>query len=246
MLSLRNSTWVCWLVSALAACGGGGPGGGDGDDVPHAPPDSQVTVPATLAMANFVNQAKSSQMTINGTLTVGGQSFPFTGAGTLTESSDSATFEGQSALRKNSEMRGTLSVNGETRPLSSSSQLYFDTGYGPMGSTGEEAYCVVSYANALPASAKAGDSGPWYAENCYTDSTKRVSIGTDSISYSLEADTATSLLLNVLQRMEEPGGARLSGISTFRVETSGQIDRVRQASTSEYGGDSFIMTIIYH
>lgn len=246
MLSLRNITLVYWLVSVLAACGGGGPGGGDGDDATNAPPDSQVTVPAKVAIANFVNLAKSSQMTISGTLTVGGQSFPFTGSGTLTETSDSATFEGQSALRKNSEMRGTLSVNGETHPLSSSTQMYFDTGYEPLGAAGEDVYCVVSYVNALPASAKAGDSGPWYGENCYTDSTKRVSIGADSISYSFEADTATSLLLNVLQRTQEPGGARLSGTSTFRVETSGQIERVRQASTSEYGGDSFIMTIIYH
>jgi hypothetical protein len=234
---LNRCAALC-LFSILAACGGGG-----GGDAPAPAPS--LSVPLATAVANFVNRTQSSPVTVNGSITSGGQTFTLGGSGTLSESTSSSTFEGQAALRKNSTMTGTLTANGQSAPMSDTSQMYFDTNYRPLGDTSDTSYCVVTSATPIPVTAKAGDNGPWYTETCYTNGSKSVSAGTGSISYAVEPDTASTVILKIIAQTSVATGVTLPVTSIFRVDTSGQITRLQDLASFALAGEAFTLTVTY-
>ena len=225
------------MLAALAGCGGGG--GGE-------PPEQPVlTIPLTTAIANYVNQTRSSPISIAGTITSGGQSVSVTGSGTASEATGSGNFEGQSALRKSTSVTGTLVANGVSVPLSDSGQAYFDTNYKPLGGTTALGYCVTVSATALPTTARIGDNGPWYTQDCYPSSSKVAKLGTVTTSYAVEPDSATSVLLRLIGRATDTAGNSIPLLSTFRVTTAGAITRLEETTSFAVGGDSLSLTISY-
>src|SRR6185369_9700398 len=178
MKCFNSYAWSALAISlALAGCGGGG-GGGAAPPPPDAP---LVSIPLTTAFANFANQSNSSTVGVTGTATISGQTFNVTGSGTVSESTGSGTFEGVAALQKNTTLTGSITVNGVTAPVADVGITYFSSNYQPLGGSSTDGYCVTTSTNPAPATEKAGDTGFWYAESCYSSISRRTVIGTATI-----------------------------------------------------------------
>lgn len=225
-----------WVAAALlAACGGGGGGG----------QQAAVTIPLSNAIANYINQSRSSTVSISGSVTGGGQTLPVSGSATVTESTGPGTFEGQAALRKSMSISGSVSILGTSAPLSDSSQAFFDSNYRPLGSTSATSYCVTTAASALPATARVGDSGSWFSQTCYESSAKLAPTATSTSAYVIEPDTSTTAVLKLLVTSSATGGPTLTSQSTFRVGGDGSITRLQDRTEFQVDGASMSLTMTY-
>lgn len=236
----RSSFIALVVAGALAGCGGGG-GGDNGVSAEQ----SALTVPLFTALANYINQTRSSTASVHGEVTAVGQTFAVTGSVVASESTGPGNFEGQTALRKNTAINGSISVSGVTAPFSESAQSYFDSNYRPLGATTSAGYCVTTSSSPIPPTARAGDSGPWYTQSCYTNSSKLVLAGTSTTSYAIEPDTASTVLLKLLGTATDTSGRNVPVQFTFRVSSDGAISRVEDTTTFALGGDSLVLTITY-
>jgi hypothetical protein len=224
-----------FALAALQACGGGG-----GSDAPPAGTGSQVSVPLSLAMANYVKDPQSAQVSITGTA----NGFAVTGSATVSESAGTPTvFEGVSGFQKALAATITVTANGQTRSRATSGFGYYDSNFRVLGSNvfGVD-YCVTTSSTALPALATAGDSGSWYVSDCYTDSSKAVRSSTITTTYVLEPDTAGTLIVKINEQETLVSGTTLNSTESARLTTSGGVTRV--SATSVDDGVSLVLT--YH
>jgi hypothetical protein len=123
--------------------------------------------------------------------------------------------------------------------------MYFDPNYRPLGAATSSGYCVTTSSTVIPATARVGDSGPWYTQSCYTSGSKLVRTGTSTTSYVIEPDTASTVLLNLLGTFTDTSGKTVPLKSSFRVTANGAISRIEDTTTFQLGGDSLVMTISY-
>ncbi|MFC5499819.1 hypothetical protein ACFPOE_19920 [Caenimonas terrae] len=196
-------------------------------------------------MSNMINQSKTGTVSIAGTVTASGQTVSVAGAGTYTETTSAATFEGVAGLRKHVDLSGSVSANGQTAPLSASTDAYYDSNYKPLGSTSAGAYCVTTAYTSLPANAPAGTSGTWISQDCYASSAKTSKIGSGTVTYTVEADSANSLILRLTTRVTDSAGNVLPSTASYRVTTTGATSRLTDAVTVTVNGASANLTISY-
>jgi len=210
----------------LSACGGGGGGTSPSVQTPVA----VQTFPLALATASLVNDKKSSPFTITGTAVGSGQSLVITGSGTTSESTSAGAFEGVSALLKTLSATGSLTVQngtqGTTVPFASTSSLFFDSNYRPLGSVSANSYCVWASSTPLPAVGRIGDTAVWYSGSCYADSSKAALVETRSVSYVLEPGTGSSAQLKLISSFTNSQGATTTQSETYSVSTTGVVNRV--------------------
>lgn len=201
------------LVALMSACGGGGGGG------------TPAPVASTAAFSLAASAASSFQDTSTQSFTVSGKSsgISFTGSGTVTRGNvTAATFEGTSALQKTTIVSGSITGNGITVPISSSSTSYVDTNYVPLGRSGSTEYMVVSSTPPLPTSAYINDTGTYYVGNRYTDGSKSTLLGTASVTYALQPDTAdTALLVLIYTEKDVAGSITMTSTSKIRLTPAG-------------------------
>lgn len=225
------------LAALLAACGGGG------DDGPAQPP---ATIPLAAAMASQISLAKSGSVTITGSLSAPGQQTAnVTGTGTYTESTTAGSFEGITGLRKHLTLTGSVTVSGQSAPLSSSSDAFYDSNNKPLGATASGSYCVTTAYTPLAVSAQAGSSGNWYSQDCYSSSAKLAKAATSTVTYAVEADSANSLLLKLTTRVTDTAGNSLPATTTYRVTSAGAATRLTDVSTVSVNGASLNLTVTY-
>lgn len=223
-----------FAVSALVvACGGGG----------DSSPAQATSIPLATAMANQVNQGKSTSVSIAGTVTASGQTVNVSGSGAYTESTVAATFEGIPGLRKHVEVTGSVTANGVSAPLSFASDAYFDSNYKPLGSAAPGAYCVITSYSALPPAAQAGSAGTWFTQDCYTSSAKLSKIGSGTASYSVEADSATTLVVRFTTRVTDSAGNTLPVTASYRVTAGGALTRLTDTVTVSVSGVTVNLTV---
>lgn len=190
---LMRLTKLFGLISAIAltACGGGGGGGSS----------SSSTAPVT-STNTFNIQSGFARMSANGftkTLTVSGSC---TGTYTRTDgpATSSTTFEGAAAISGNSVITQTFSNCTPTSKTETVTR-YFNANYAPLGgSIVEGAYLVWATPPKLPNAAKVGDVDVSGTINKYTDITKSAPAGKQQNSYVIEADTATTAILNLISK----------------------------------------------
>lgn len=223
------------FIGMLSGCGGGG----GGDSVASSTP-STTEFPLSTAIANFVNQTRSYQFIMNGTGLSSGQTISFTGAGTVSESMVQATFEGTAAFKKSVTNTGTLTMLGTTIPVAITASTYFDSNYVPIGSSVQNAYCITSAKNQLPAKARIGDNGNWYTLTCYTNSSKSQVDSIAYVSYSIEPDSATTALFKLITTIN---GSPTS--QTIRVNTSGSVTRISESGFLNISGVALTYTGTY-
>lgn len=204
------------FLAFLASCGG------DGGSSPLV--SATASFPISQALESYVKDTKSSQLSITATK----DSFFLTGQGTLSESTTTTTFESATAFQKTSFLNATLSGAGQTIPIKSTSSSYFDSSFRPLGQTDTGQYCVTTSTTPIPATAKIGDSGSWFVYTCYTDSSKTLRLGTITVTYALEPETATTGILKINQLFSFGGG--FTATATLRLTTAGQLTRLSETA----------------
>ena len=199
----------------ITACGGGGDGG------TAAPVASSETFSIKAVRINGLLSPSSNKFTISGTL----NGAAVTGSGSVTSSNLSAgTFEGLPALQRTTTATGSYVANGVTYPLNSLSITWVDSNYEPKGSSNRSEYGVITGTPSIPTKAKINDSGTLFTFKRYTNSTKAVLLGTKTVSYVMEADTASTALLTIIS-VEK---------NTSNITTSTNSDQLRITPTGTY------------
>ena len=215
-----RSVPVTMAALVLGACGGGG-GDSPTASTPLTGTNPATTFPLATAMVNFLKQANSTPFTISGTGSGNGQVIDFTGSGTSVEVNSSGTFNGQAAVVKNTTVSGTLQARGQSAPFTQSTAQFYDANYKPLGSSGPGSYCVSSAQTALPATARIGDSGPYYTIACYTSSTRATLLETGVVTYALASSAETTAIFKLTSKVTTAAGVTASFTGNYVVSTSG-------------------------
>jgi hypothetical protein len=141
----------------------------------------------------------------------------------------SATFEGTSGFSTTR----TTSANliGCTPATSNQTEtVYYDSNYAPKGYTvAGETYAVYATTPTLPVTVRVGDTGTIGTTNRFTSSTKATSKGTQTITYTIEADTTDTALVALT----------FKNYDATNTLTSTEVDRYRIASTGSLSFVSF-------
>ena len=200
------------LFSLLSACGGGGGGGGS----------ATTTVASTNTFDVNSGYRRLVSTGFQKTFTLGGGC---TGSLTITAApaTTPATFEGTNGLSGVSV--STMNLTNCTPASSSSTETrYYDTNYVPLGKSSNDEYTVHIGTPTLPSAARVGDAGIAGSANTYTNNTKATSTGRDDTSYAIEADTATTAILNLITKAYNTSGIlTLTEQNRYRVAADGTL-----------------------
>lgn len=180
----------CACLLVLSACGGGG---GGGDASASAPVAATTTFNVRSGFAARVVAGSTDNFTISGTC-----------AGTaqiVNGAASAATFEGVAGF--SSIQTNTVNFSN-CNPSSStaSGTNFYDANYTQIGTVipSVEYSKFLSAPTALPSAAAVGDMADYVTLTTYTDSSKATTTGRRVLSYVIEADTATSVIVNFTVR----------------------------------------------
>lgn len=176
----------CSIVVLFAGCGGGG---GDSGGTVSTAVASASSFPLEAGYSARLNAGSNDNFTISGTCA---------GTAQITNGVTTAsTFEGVAGF--SAVQTSTVNFTNCTPSQSTASGTsYYDANYTPIG-TSVVALEYAKFAVAptmLPASVKVGDAADYATLTTYTDSTKTTTTGRRVLSYVIEADTATTVIVN--------------------------------------------------
>ena len=195
---------ISLLAMALVACGGGGGGGGSNTAPPAAtaPPTPPAPPPPVVSTNTFnvlsgykLLNAQGATVRLNISGSCAGSFLLVGGAATTV-----TTFEGKPALSASEVVSESFS---NCTPVSSitTTTRYFDSNYLPAGFVVQgSSYGVYSFTPNIPAAAKVGDTAVFGNIDLYTDATKSSKSGYAQLSYTIEADTASTAIANLTER----------------------------------------------
>lgn len=213
-----KSLFTIGALLALAGCGGGG-GGSSASNTETATSTTASTATFSLRSAYqaLVGQNEVNSFTISGTCT---------GSATETRSAaTAATFEGSPGVSTTTTLTGSYS-NCTPASFAGTSVSYYDTNYKPVGGEGTD-YAVYSTSNDLPTSVKVGDTAQFASVDVYSSSTKQVRNGTRVLSYTVEADSSSTAIVNLIAKGYNASNQLLyTQQSRYRINTSGQLTAV--------------------
>lgn len=199
---------LCTAPLLLTACGGGGSG------------DAGTPLSQTYNLDAAITQAMAKPTQL-GPLTTTFQNVVFNLTMTFAPAPD-MLFEGVT-LKSNLQ---TVTMTGGNANTSSSSTLYYKTGpYFASGSLDVDgSYTVSVRTGDLPAAATVGASGLLSTDTIYADATKALVVATSVNTWSLESDTATTVLacLNSVVRDVSPPDTSSQKVC-FRINTAGDV-----------------------
>lgn len=209
------------LLALVAGCGGGG------GTTPVVVVDPNLTVPLQTAIANLVNNGVNKPFTVTGTIDKSTQAtkiplIPITGSGTLTVGSPtSATIGGTPALQSTSVITGTISANGVTSSISGTSNSFFNTSNYTTIATIAGGKTMIFSPYTVPSAVKAGSTGSFGNGS----DGQQVGPTTSTTAFSVSSDSATTLLLTLVQTTSSLSGGTQAQ-SVYRVSTTGAISPV--------------------
>lgn len=204
----------------LVACGGGGGGSSSGSGVVA----STLAFPLRQININQLENSSSAPFTVSGTY----NGYSVTGSGNITDSRlmRDATFEGKSALKQTSTITGSITVNGQTAPLSSSDTTYVDPNYVLLGNSGN--YYIVYADYSIPTSVYVNDTGTLVTGKKYASSINKTLLGTLTVTYVVEADTATTALVSIIFTDKDSyGTVTETQTNQYRITADGTSARVK-------------------
>jgi len=193
----------------LVACGGGG-GGGSSSSANSGPVVSTNTFPLASGYRSLVAAGQSVRFNSSGTC-----------SGTFSSVSApaniSTTFEGQPAL-SGSRVASFSFTNCTPSSAVATQTSYYDTNYIPKGFSIQGGdYGVYARTPNIPTTVRVGDVVVVGTINLYTSSAKNASAGRIDSSFVIEPDTATTAIVNVIDKT----------YNTSNVLTSTEQDRYR-------------------
>jgi hypothetical protein len=221
-----------FLSVLLAGCGGGGGGGGS-----PGPVVSTLTFPLATANANLINNGYTLNLSVTGTQVYQGSSYGVTGTVTLAQSASTpSTFEQQPALLNTQSMSGSVTVLSITVPITSTAQLYSATNYAPLGQVSSGSYYVMQGTPTMPSTGKVGDAAVIGTYDVYTDSNKSTPIGTAKLSYAVEADTANTAIVALIEDDYTSNTLNASTQTRWKIDASGNVTFVSVRLTGTVPG----------
>jgi hypothetical protein len=212
----KRFSFALLTAAFFAGCGGGG-GGGDSPLPGQVPIESTASFP--LLSAYKANIANGSTTTFTSTISVIN---PATGAlvtchangsSSSSPAATAATFEGQPALSATGTVTVNVVASADCAALTTEESMtsYFDSNYVGLGSSiADGGYSVFQAPPVIPATVQVGDAALIGTQDIYTDSTKSTSIGTEVISFIVEADTASTAIVNVMTKDIDATGILMS------------------------------------
>lgn len=220
---------MLWVAVALdlAGCGGGGDGA--------STPSNVTSFPVQQAVEYAYTHGLRQTFGVTGTASNGSTVFPVSGAvDYVLSAATSTTLNGAPALRSNSTVTGSLSVNSQTVPLNSTTVTYLDSKYRAMintdGSNGS--YCVATTTTSYPTNATPGMSGELGSFNCYTDSTQSTSAGTETINYTTSTGVNNTLNLQVIENWYGTSHQLIATGQVIYAVTTAGVPTIEQVSMS--------------
>jgi hypothetical protein len=211
--TLSGLTLVAAVV--LTACGGGGgdaaptsagtSGGGQVTPIaPIAPVVSTLSFP--LRQAITLANANGGTFTLRANGSVSTEAADGLCSGTFTQTDLAATVAAANDYNAPlaSTATGTITYTNCTPNSTQSATSYFDSNYNIIGyGAAGGAFRVYSVLN-IPMAVMVGDGGVMGTETFYTDSNQTVTKGHRDISFSIEADTANSVIVNRISKYYYP------------------------------------------
>jgi len=230
------------VTVSLTACGGA-----DGFDFTlgpsPGPTNPDLSFPFAQAVADFASTNHSYNVNVSGT--IGGKAA--TGSGTTTYTAVvGSTFEGQSALKGTVALATVISAGGTTLPFSAVGYGYLTTNYDPLGSSspGGLDYCVVKGNPSYPHTVEVGDTVIVGTYNCYQDDTKNVATENDIERLVVEADTSTTVLVNVItETYTLTNSFDFKTEERYRVDENGEMNLISITMTDPTTGDITVFTV---
>jgi hypothetical protein len=213
MLNLLRSILASSVVIALAGCGGGG-----SSSSPTGPVVSTLSFPMLSGFQTLTASGWSKTFAISGTC-----------SGSLSMARAPAnvavTFEGQSALSATESITMTFSNCTPASSATTATLYYNSSNYYPLGlnSVGVN-YGVYLIAPVIPATVTVGSTAVLGSETLYTDSTKAVPNGRIDESFVVEADTATTAIVNLIAKEYNAMGALIfTEQDRYRMSSTGAL-----------------------
>lgn len=197
MLATRKYgvTTLVLFIALLTGCSGGG---GGGAVAPAGPVTSTLSFPLQSAYKTLTANGMTKSFTVSGDCSGSGSI-------AIAPAATAATFEGVAALSAD----GTATWSYSNCTPASNAQTYtayFDSNYIPLGSKSIGSYYGVYLTPpTLPASVIVGGTGVIGTETLYTNSTKTRYDGYEVQSYVIEADTATTAIVNLITKSYNVG-----------------------------------------
>lgn len=138
-----------------------------------------------------------------------------------------------------------MQANGVSIPIADTSADFFGNDNKPLGRTATGIYCVYTNQTPIPAIAKVGDTGMWYAGTCYTSSTKFTKVATTQVSYVLEPNTDATAILKLVQKLTDNSGQTGIATAAYRVSTTGAVTRLTETASISDSGVRINLTMTY-
>lgn len=197
------------LASAVAGCGGGGSG--------STPVTQILSFPLQAGYKALISSGLSKTFSVSGTCTGSGSK-------TVAPATTSATFEGATALSSTATL--TMSLTNCT-PASTAQTFtsYVDANYAPLGfnSPGVN-YGVYLIPAIVPVTVSVGATATIGTETLYADSTKKVLNGTQVLSYTVQADTSSTAIINLIAKNYNAAGTlTATEQDLYRVSATGAL-----------------------
>lgn len=211
------------VAAMIAGCGGGG------GNTSSGPVASTLAFPLQSAIRTFFANGTgvSQAFSVSGSCTESGTQ-------SITAATTSTTFEGSPAFSATQTTTYTAS-NCRSVPVTYTGTFYVDTNYDELGASSTGLYRVFQPTPTLPASVHVGDTGSYGTAYQYTDSTKTTATGYSIISYIIEPDTATTIILNRIRRDYNMSGTlQRTTQSRARVTSTGDVTLI---SSDEVSGN---------
>lgn len=221
----KNLCVAIALTMVLGACGGGGGDSGGNSN----PTPAVVSVPLQTAVANVVNNGITVNFAITGT--VGGTAV--TGSGTLVDAAAvGAMLNGATVLKTTETLSGTVMANNVSAPFSSTRTIFRNPATFAEVEEDLGGPVVVFPNYVFPATVKAGDSATLVTGTSFASSAQTTKTGTVVRSFSVAADTSTTLLVDFMESDFDINGVKLADDQlTLRVDTSGNVQFVSEVVT---------------
>jgi hypothetical protein len=234
MRRARRILLATTLIATLAACGGGGGGGGGAP----APVASTSAFNVRSGYAARVTAGATDNYTVSGTCA--GTAQIVNGATTA------AMFEGMQALAATQTATVNF-TNCQPSVSTASGTNYYDPNETLLGTVvvNPVSQAVIEYASwaanttpsPLPTAAHVNDSGMLTTLTTYSDSTKATVTGQRAYTYTIEADTATTAILNIVAKTYDTTNTlQITQQSRYRVAADGSLTVL--TIDVQYGGMS--------
>jgi hypothetical protein len=108
-----------------------------------------------------------------------------------------------------------------------------------LGTQTADEYTVVNGSATIPQTARVGDTGTAYSDNRYTNSSKTSFLGTNTYTYALQADTASTAIAQIVGIEDGLGATTYTRTLRYRITPAGAVTPLSETVTDSDGSMVF-------